>query len=429
LAKSPYRALSSFFITVGVAALLGWIIDWLAWSLVIALFFWSVLQLREKSKLQLWLQQGLKKEPPEARGDWGEIFDQLYRFRKQRRRREKELLEVISRFQQSSAALKDAVVIVDPQLSMQWWNRSAERLLGLKKDSDHGQPLFNLLRDPRFIRYFQRADYTEPLQLKSPHDANIELQYSITEFGESERLLVARDISHLIRLEQTRQDFVANASHELRTPLTVIRGYLETFLDQPLSRPLHKAMGQMQQQSNRMQSLVEDLLLLSKLDSTDIIMDESPVNVPTLILTIMESAQHLAADKEHNISVDLAENIGLLAREKELHSAFSNLVYNAVRYTPTGGNIHISWSCDATGGYFTVADNGPGISSIHLDRLTERFYRVDDDRSVSTGGTGLGLAIVKNVLSRHQANLLIDSTVGEGSSFSCHFPLDTLTEL
>ncbi|OUS33296.1 phosphate regulon sensor histidine kinase PhoR ['Osedax' symbiont bacterium Rs2_46_30_T18] len=429
MAKSPYRALSSFFITVGVAALLGWIIDWLAWSLVIALFFWSVLQLREKSKLQLWLQQGLKKEPPEARGDWGEIFDQLYRFRKQRRRREKELLEVISRFQQSSAALKDAVVIVDPQLSMQWWNRSAERLLGLKKDSDHGQPLFNLLRDPRFIRYFQRADYTEPLQLKSPHDANIELQYSITEFGESERLLVARDISHLIRLEQTRQDFVANASHELRTPLTVIRGYLETFLDQPLSRPLHKAMGQMQQQSNRMQSLVEDLLLLSKLDSTDIIMDESPVNVPTLILTIMESAQHLAADKEHNISVDLAENIGLLAREKELHSAFSNLVYNAVRYTPTGGNIHISWSCDATGGYFTVADNGPGISSIHLDRLTERFYRVDDDRSVSTGGTGLGLAIVKNVLSRHQANLLIDSTVGEGSSFSCHFPLDTLTEL
>jgi len=429
LAKSPYRALSSFFITVGGAALLGWIIDWLAWSLVIALFFWSVLQLREKSKLQLWLQQGLKKEPPEARGDWGEIFDQLYRFRKQRRRREKELLEVISRFQQSSAALKDAVVIVDPQLSMQWWNRSAERLLGLKKDSDHGQPLFNLLRDPRFIRYFQRADYTEPLQLKSPHDANIELQYSITEFGESERLLVARDISHLIRLEQTRQDFVANASHELRTPLTVIRGYLETFLDQPLSRPLHKAMGQMQQQSNRMQSLVEDLLLLSKLDSTDIIMDESPVNVPTLILTIMESAQHLAADKEHNISVDLAENIGLLAREKELHSAFSNLVYNAVRYTPTGGNIHISWSCDATGGYFTVADNGPGISSIHLDRLTERFYRVDDDRSVSTGGTGLGLAIVKNVLSRHQANLLIDSTVGEGSSFSCHFPLDTLTEL
>ncbi|MCJ8298358.1 MAG: phosphate regulon sensor histidine kinase PhoR [Pseudomonadales bacterium] len=429
MAKSPYRALSSFFITIAVAALIGWIVDWLAWSLVIALFFWSVMQLREKSKLQLWLQQGLKKEPPEARGDWGEIFDQLYRFRKQRRRREKELLEVISRFQQSSAALKDAVVIVDQQLSMQWWNRSAENLLGLKKDSDLGQPLFNLMRDPRFIRYFQRADYSEPLQLKSPHDGSIELQYSITEFGTSERLLVARDITHLIRLEQTRQDFVANASHELRTPLTVIRGYLETFLDQPLSNPLRKAMGQMQQQSNRMQSLVEDLLLLSKLDSTEIIMDDSPVNVPALILTIMESAQHLAADKDHHISVDLAENIGLLAREKELHSAFSNLVYNAVRYTQAGGNIQISWSCDATGGYFKVTDDGPGISSIHIDRLTERFYRVDDDRSVSTGGTGLGLAIVKNVLSRHQARLLIDSTPGQGSSFSCHFSLDTLTEL
>ena len=394
------------------------------------LLSWSALQLYQFRKLKNWLAQELESDPPDAKGEWGVVFDHLYRIRKARLTREKELLFVINRFQQFSSALKDAVVIIDKQNNMQWWNRAAEHLLGFRDESDKGKPLFNIMRDPSFIRYCQRGQFNEPLLQTSPHDTNIELQYYITEFGDSEKLLVARDITDLIRLEQTRQDFVANASHELRTPLTVIRGYLETFLDQgSLPKPLSRAMQQMQQQSNRMQSLVEDLLLLSRLDSTEVNTDDSPVDISGVILSILGSAEQVAKGKKHNISVNLAENIGLVGREKELHSAFSNLIYNALRYTPDAGNIDISWSCDTSGGCFSVTDNGVGIESFHLDRITERFYRVDDDRSAHTGGSGLGLAIVKNVLNRHQGYLEIESTLNKGSCFSCHFPLDALTEL
>ncbi len=430
MVKSSQLALSKFTLLISVALLIGWILDSIAWSLVIALLFWSGMQLHQLYKLNNWLKQDLQSDPPEAKGEWGEVFDSLYRNRRARLQKESGLLIEINRFQQFSAALKDAVVIIDKQNNMQWWNRSAEYLLGLKKASDQAKPLFNILRDPNFIRYYQRGKFQEPLLQTSPHNSAIELQYSITEFGDAEKLLVARDMTYLIRLEQTRQDFVANASHELRTPLTVIRGYLETFLDQPeLPAHLAKAMVQMQQQSNRMQSLVEDLLLLSRLDSTEVATDKSPVDVPGIILSLIESAEQAVDGKKHNISVDLAENIGLIGREKELHSAFSNLIYNALRYTQANGNIHITWSCDNRGGCFSVSDDGPGINSIHLDRLTERFYRVDDDRSTNTGGSGLGLAIVKNVLSRHSGYLNIDSHVAKGSCFSCHFPLDSLIEI
>lgn len=420
----------NFLLLLSCAMLIGWMFDLLAWSLVIALLGWSSVQLYQLRRLKMWLAQELEHEPPNARGEWGSVFDHLYRTHKARHTRESELLRVIDKFQQFSSALKDAVVIVDKQNNMQWWNLAAEHLLGLKNQSDKGKPLFNILRDPNFIRYFQHGKYQEPLLQTSPHEAAIELQYYITEFGESEKLLVARDITDLIRLEQTRQDFVANASHELRTPLTVIRGYLETFLDQgSLNKPLKTAMQQMQQQSSRMQSLVEDLLLLSKLDSTQVTSDELPVDISAIILSILGSSEQVAKGKKHNISVDLAENIGLIGREKELHSAFSNLIYNALRYTQDLGDIDISWSCDTSGGCFKVTDNGAGIDSFHLDRITERFYRVDDDRSSNTGGSGLGLAIVKNVLTRHQGYLDIQSILHQGSCFSCHFPLESLVEL
>jgi len=188
-------------------------------------------------------------------------------------------------------------------------------------------------------------------------------------------------------------------------------------------------MLQMQQQSNRMQHLISDLLLLARLDSTEVHMDDEPVNVSSLIMSVLDSAPLAAQGKTHNISVDLTENIGLSGKGKELHSAFSNLIYNALRYTQDGGNIHVKWHCDNTGGSFSVSDNGPGISSIHLDRITERFYRVDDDRSSVTGGSGLGLAIVKHVVYRHQGQLNIDSTLGSGCTFTCQFPLDILIEL
>lgn len=430
MAKPSQSARYIFSLVLILALFVGWVVEQIAWSLALSLLVWSLLQLHQLKKLSHWLEAGLDQDPPEAQGEWGYLFDNLYRVRRKRIKRETKLLNEIDRFKQFSAALKDAAVIIDQHGNMQWWNLSAERLLGLREKSDQDMPLFNIMRDPSFIRYCKHGNFEEPLLQPSPHNPNIQLQYSLTPFGESEKLLVAKDITDLMRLEQTRQDFVANASHELRTPLTVIRGYLETFLDLGnLAPPVQKAMQQMQQQSDRMQSLVEDLLTLSRLDSTEIHIDDAAVDVSSLTMTILSAAKLISKDKNHNISVDIAQNIGLIGREKELHSAFSNLLYNALRYTQAGGEIQLKWTCDSNGGCFSVTDNGPGISSIHLDRITERFYRVDDDRSAHTGGSGLGLAIVKHVLVRHQGYLEIKSKPGEGSTFSCHFPLETLVEL
>lgn len=393
-------------------------------GLCLGLLVWCLRQLRQFRRLIDWLQREDGSEPPEADGAWGELFDELSRLQKRSRAREQYLRGIISRFQQSSAALNDAIVIIDSQHNLEWWNRAADRLLGLKAASDRGKPLINLLRDPRFVRYFRKGHYQEPLELPSPINADLQLQFQITKFGEGDRLLVARDITRLTRLEQTRQDFVANASHELRTPLTVIRGYLETFLDQPLPRPLQRGLEQMQQQAQRMESLVTDLLMLSRLEASQHIGDERPVGIQALLQRIHQDAEALAADRGHRFVLDLDPEYDLLGQESELHSAFANLVFNAVRYTPDHGTITLRWQVDAHGGHVSVSDDGIGIEAMHIPRLTERFYRVDESRSSASGGTGLGLAIVKHVLMRHDAHLSINSTPGEGSTFSCHFPPD-----
>lgn len=422
--NTSQKVYSSLLWTIFGALGLGWLFDIPGWGLALGLLVWSIRQLQQMHRLQHWVLHESDREPPEGDGQWGLIFDGLARLRKKTRRREKDSRAVITRFQQSSAALQDAVVIIDKQQNMEWWNRSADRLLGLKKSSDLGKPVINMLRDPRFIRYFRKGNYEDPLQLASPVDNDITLQYHITHFGQADRLLVARDVTRLMRLEQTRQDFVANASHELRTPLTVIRGYLETFLDLPeTNKPMKRALEQMQQQSQRMESLVGDLLLLSRLEAGQHTAEERPVKLHAMVENIVEAAEVLG-NHQHTFNTELDSANDLLGHERELHSAFSNLIYNAVRYTQPGGTITIRWWRDEEGAYLAVQDNGIGIESVHLDRLTERFYRVDEGRSSSTGGTGLGLAIVKHVLARHGAHLEIESRYGHGSCFTCHFPAD-----
>ncbi len=424
----------SMFVSMLLSALAGAVIGLLfgniSWGAAAGLLGWGVYQIRQFRKLQLWLQHADDIPPPETSGPWGDLLDELARAQKRASIRERTLQTVIRRFQQSSAALQDGIVIIDHNNNLEWWNRSADTLLGLKDSFDRGKPVMNLLRDPRFIRYFRKGQYDDPLELPSPANNDIRLQYQITVFGEGDRLLVARDITRLVRLEQTRQDFVANASHEMRTPLTVIRGYVETFLDQDLPRPLARAMGQMQAQALRMESLVNDLLLLSRLESSNHLPNEHPVQLKPLLEQILRDAQALALaqEKEHSISLQLDSELNLAGQEAELHSAFSNLAFNAVRYTPAQGRIELRWWTDASGGHFSVTDNGIGIDSVHIPRLTERFYRVDVSRSSSSGGTGLGLAIVKHVLVRHDAHLSIESRQGKGSTFCCHFPPDMLVK-
>lgn len=427
--RNRHSMLTSLLLVGGISLVIGLISGYPGWVISFALFCWALFQIRQFNKLVHWFHsRDEQAEPPETTGHWGELFDELARLQRRQASRETLLRNIISRFQDSTSALQDAIVIIDRNNNLEWWNRSANRLLGLDDIADRGKPVMNLLRDPRFVRYYKRGQYAEPITLTSPAHNDVKIQYHITRFGDADRLLVARDVSRLIRLEQTRQDFVANASHELRTPLTVIRGYLETFLDQELPKPLIRGLASMQQQARRMENLVSDLLLLSRLEASLHISDEQPIQIHSVIQHIMEGAEQLGREKNHRFSLDLAPEYDLAGQEIELHSAFSNLVYNAVRYTPADGEIQVRWWVDEQGGHFSVKDNGPGIESIHLPRLTERFYRVDESRSSASGGTGLGLAIVKHVLARHNGQLTIKSTVGKGSTFSCHFPTEIVTE-
>ncbi|TCK03510.1 PAS/PAC sensor signal transduction histidine kinase [Marinobacterium mangrovicola] len=411
-----------------VGVVIGSLVSYPGWGLGISLLAWSLLEARHYNRLMKWLSKEEDDAPPEDTGPWGDLLDQLARRHKRGLAREQRLQSVISRFQQCTAALSDAIVIIDRENHLEWWNRAAGKLLGID-DRDRGKSIFNIIRDPRFIRYYRKGLYQESLQLVSPSNHDMHLQYQINRFGDDDRVLVARDVTRLVKLEQTRQDFVANASHELRTPLTVISGYLETFLDQEMPRPLQRGMSQMQQQAKRMESLVADLLLLSRLEATQHASDEQPIRIQSLISQIHHDAVDLSGEREHSFQLEVDPDYDLSGQELELQSAFSNLVFNAVRYTPEAGNIEISWRVDAKGGHFSVKDNGIGIDPIHIPRLTERFYRVDESRSSASGGTGLGLAIVKHVLMRHGAQLTIESKSGKGSLFSCHFPPDMIRSI
>lgn len=418
------RVLGQLLLLVLVCLLVGWIVGQPAWVLVVGLGCYLAWTLRQMSRFYYWLSSHPNDPPPEARGIWGEIFDSIYHMQRRDGRMRARLQAVIDRIQASTAALREAVVMVDRDGHLEWWNHAAERLIGLRSPDDSGQHVANLIRDPRFIEYFEQGDFREPLEIPAPADINIQLQYAITRYGPGDRLMVVRDVTRLHNLEQMRKDFVANVSHELRTPLTVVVGYLETMLDldDDLNPRWKRPLQQMQQQANRMQALLNDLLLLARLETSDNPSEDELVDVRPLLEHIRKDAEALSGERGHRITLEIDGNTRLYAIEGELRSAFSNLAFNAVKYTPDGGDITLRWHSDAQGQHLSVIDNGEGIAPQHLMRLTERFYRVDTSRNSTTGGTGLGLAIVKHVLLRHQGKLEIKSDVGKGSCFSCHFP-------
>jgi len=307
--------------------------------------------------------------------------------------------------------------------AIEWMNEAAATLLGLNLVRDIGQRVDNLLRPPAFVEYLQSGDYHEPLVLSSPVDNASIMQIYIVPYGDNQRLLIARDITKLHRLEVMRRDFIANVSHELSTPLTVISGYLESLVGKTRKpEQIEQALRQMQQQTERMRNLVNDLLQISRLEMNEIQEDESDVNVPAMLHGLLADARMLGGERRHEIVLEVDETVWLHGVNQYLYSAFANLVRNAVQYTPGGGRIVIRWYASAAGACFSVEDNGIGIPPHLIPRLTERFYRVDTGRSRSVGGTGLGLSIVKHVLRNHQAALEVRSAPGQGSTFLCRFP-------
>jgi two-component system, OmpR family, phosphate regulon sensor histidine kinase PhoR len=405
-----------------ICLVLGLFTGKLAWALLFGVSSYVLAMLYHMRRLNRWLLESNNSEPPEANGIWGEIFDNIHALQRKQSTETQNLQAVIKRIQEITSALKDGIIILDWRGHIDFWNPAAHRLIGFHS-KDQGHSVINFIRHPKFVSYFEAGDYTAPLELPSPRHHAKHLQFQITRFGQSERLIVVRDVSQLHSLEQMRQDFVANVSHELRTPLTVINGYVETLNDSNVMPAWAKPLQQMQQQSKRMTLLVNDLIMLSRLETTEIGHNQQKLQLDSLLVSIKNEAEGLPEAKNQTITLTCESPISFMGNEKELHSAFSNLTINAVKYSPENGKIDLRLWKDAHHIYFSVTDNGPGIESKHIPRLTERFYRVDASRSSNTGGTGLGLAIVKHVLMRHDGLLYITSEVGKGSVFTCLLPL------
>jgi two-component system phosphate regulon sensor histidine kinase PhoR len=388
---------------LAVAALAAW--GWQAWRL---------------RRLLLRLGGRRRLEAPEGAGAWNEVERLMARGQQDLRARKRRLVGMLRAYRALADALPDAVIVAERDSQrIAWFNGAATRLLGLRYPGDIDAPLGERLQPMPVARWLASGRMAEPLSdVSSPLDPSVRLSMRLVPYSEDLWLLIVRDVSRLTRLEQVRRDFVANVSHELRTPLTVVHGYLEMLdpADNPEWAPM---LAEMQRQSQRMTQLVEDLLALSRLESRDSL-DEEPVPMASMLATLRREAEALSQGRHEVVVVDDA-GVDLWGSVRELHSAFSNLVSNAVRYTPTGGTIRIGFRREGGGAVLSVADSGYGIPAAHLPRLTERFYRVSTSRSRESGGTGLGLAIVKHVLGLHQARLAIESEVGRGSIFACVF--------
>lgn len=417
--------LQRILVITAACALIGFLSGHLLGMLLLGCGAYIVWLLWQMRRLNQWLLNQEQQHPPESSGIWGTVFDNIYQLQRHQQQEKDNLQAVINRIQELTSALKDGIIILDWRGNLDFWNPAAHRMLALNT-KDQGQSLINFIRHPKFVSYFEDGAYEEPLELPSPRFPSKYLQFQITPFGNGERLIVLRDTTQVHNLEKMRQDFVANVSHELRTPLTVINGYVETLADNNTLPAWDKPLLQMQQQTKRMSLLINDLLVLSKLETTEAGYNQKPINIEQLLNVVKSEADVLCGEKHQTLTLicnNTTKPLTLLGNEKELHSAFSNLVTNAIKYTPPEGKISMLLWQDQKQFYVSISDNGPGIEAQHIPRLTERFYRVDASRNSSTGGTGLGLAIVKHVLMRHDAELTITSEPGKGSVFMCIFAL------
>ena len=403
-----------------LALVLGWSLGYpvLALLLVSALYIgWQLFNLW---RLYRWLQAP-GPDVPQSRGLWADVYDAISAMEVRNRRRKEKYRAMIGEFRGLTDAFPDATLAIDENNVITWFNRAAEKLLRLHNPGDLGRPITNLIRDPDFADWLAvLGEVRSPLEMPSPRGDGRWLSVNAAAFRDRQRLIVLRDTTEVHRLEKVRRDFVANISHELRTPLTVIQGYLE-LLEQHDSSDVAEAVMRMLQQTGQMQLLLDDLLELSRVQSGELKGDEEVVNVEALLAQLKEQADELSQDR-HGIEFHLEPGLHLAGVAADLESAFSNLISNAIKYSPGGGTIRVSWSDGQDGPCFSVEDQGIGIPSSDIPRVTERFYRVGPDRDRQTGGTGLGLAIVKHVVNAHQAKLAIESELGEGSTFRITFP-------
>ncbi|OUS25353.1 phosphate regulon sensor histidine kinase PhoR [Thalassotalea sp. 42_200_T64] len=407
-----------------LVALLGYWFNHVSLFVLAAMMVSLIWNYRHLTALIDWLWQKNLLSPPESNGIWGHVYDGIYRRIRKYRNKQKELNFRIRQFRDGAEALPDAALVLGLDHSIRWSNKKANRLLGIQWPSDTGQLITNLVRSPQLAKYLKSGDFSEPCSITSPRDSTKQIEFRFMTYGDQQYLLLARDVSQLILLEKMRRDFVANVSHELKTPLTVMRGYVEMIQDDD-GLPAHwsKSFNTIEQQVTRMDRLVQQLLVLSKVEVQGYDDIRAQVQMPRLIEQVIEDISWINKTKQHQLSFEIDPRLGILGVESELKSACSNLLVNAMNYTAQGGVINICWNKQDGYCLFRVTDNGCGIVPEDINRLSERFYRVDKSRSRDTGGTGLGLSIVKHIVNNHRGQLIIESEFGQGSSFTIKFPV------
>ena len=407
---------------VAIGVIAGVMVQAVGWGVAVALLGvlgWHRLNLY---RLEAWLRMDNRTRPPHAVGRWGEVFKRVGRLRRRSRKRKLKLTQFFEIFRESTQALPDGAVVLNRDWEIQWVNRKAQAMFGIGSSRDAGQRIDHFLRDPAFIHYLRNGEFTDSVTFQPLGQTHRWVCVHIMPIAGDLLLLIARDVTEWWRLDTVYRDFVANVSHELRTPLTVIAGFIESMrADETLTAAWRAPVDAIHRQTARMQRIVEDLLFLAKLDFGA---QETPAArffMSGVVDAVLADARALS-DGRHQITADVAASLALEGHEDQLRAVLSNLVFNAVRYTPVGGAITVVWAPQGTEAVLSVQDDGDGIPDHHLPRLTERFYRVDTARSRQSGGTGLGLSIVKHILDAHGARLEIASNVGQGSCFRCVFP-------
>ena len=421
--------LAEFWIIVGLiaaAAAAGYLTGGVLWWLAGAGALYAALNVRNAARQLGWLNRGLDDPPPDAFGLWAEVSRRLYHERREAREAAREAAAHVEEYERSVQALPDGVVNLDADLHIRWSNAAAQRLIGLRDPEDRGQHIDNLLRHPEFMDYRRRGEPGRFVQIPGPTAPDNIIMVGLVPFSAEQFLLVCRDVTERVRIDRVRRDFLSNVSHELRTPITVLGGYLEMLKDAEADEELpsrwKRPVDAMHDQTTRMRHLVENLLLLSRMESLGHPDSREEIDIDRLAAQMREEAVALSGVLGHRIELAVQPGTRVSGSVSEFRTMFSNLVRNAVQHTPSGGLIRIEWRIDDDAARFVVTDEGEGIETEHWSRLTERFYRVDKGRSSEEGGSGLGLAIVKHALVHYDGELEIESEPGRGSRFACRFP-------